>query len=241
MDVLFDGFRKLARQNDEIGCLKYIDKHDNFRNIIYDDTSILQYACDWRLKQVAFGLINRNCDLVFQDKRIHMTAMCHASNSGLISVVAYIIDKLPDTKTRYLFSGTSEMMYLCNNNRNVNNILKMIKLGYDIYYKLDRHIYNTRTDKSLLTAAIDAKLEPIVKKLLDINNNFIAEFNAYYDVRSLKKDEFHDNIVNYYTKILYRQAIITEMNDVSATNMLYQSFRKIYAVDLVNIICDFII
>ncbi|AYV79850.1 MAG: hypothetical protein Faunusvirus64_3 [Faunusvirus sp.] len=39
----------------------------------------------------------------------------------------------------------------------------------------------------------------------------------------------------------YKNKIIATMNDVSPTNMLYQSFHTTYAVELVDIICDFIL
>ncbi|AYV79418.1 MAG: hypothetical protein Faunusvirus13_11 [Faunusvirus sp.] len=237
-----DEFIKLVKARDETGCIKYIDKYDDFYDTIVingSEQSILQYVCAYKLVNVALALIDKKCNLTHQDI-YKCTALIYASCYGLRSVVAYIIDKSTDITTRKISSGMSEIMYLANN-RDEENVIKMIDRGYDIYYKTDTNI-------SLFTTAIFWS-EEIIKKLIDKDNDFIGQFKEYYEnssqitVSSHTKNKFNHNIAKYCQDKydVYKHEIIATMNDASPDNILYQSFHTTYAVQLVDIICDFLI
>ncbi|AYV79815.1 MAG: hypothetical protein Faunusvirus57_3 [Faunusvirus sp.] len=110
----------------------------------------------------------------------------------------------------------------------------MIDRGYDIYNK------NKYRD-SLLRIAIGQNMIQVVKKLADVHDDFADQFKCCY--KTLKKDDLYNNIIQYCDdkRDSYKHKIIATMNDASPTNALYQSFRNIYAVQLVDVICDFIL
>jgi hypothetical protein len=118
----------------------------------------------------------------------------------------------------------------------VDNVIRMIYRGYDIYHKND-------IGESLFTRAIQYKTEEIVIKLIGIDTNFIDEFNTWYCDLWHTKDVFYYNIIKYCIDKYdgYKREIIMVMNDASPTNALYQSFHTTYAVQLVDVICDFIL
>ncbi|AYV79818.1 MAG: hypothetical protein Faunusvirus57_6 [Faunusvirus sp.] len=109
-----DGFIKLLQNFNEDRCLKYIDKYDGFYNMIVDNGSsrnMLEMACAYKLDRVAIALIDKKCDLTYQD-RYGVSAIMFASCYGLKNVVTHIINNSQDTKTRTLHNGVSEMMML---------------------------------------------------------------------------------------------------------------------------------
>ncbi|AYV79412.1 MAG: hypothetical protein Faunusvirus13_5 [Faunusvirus sp.] len=112
----------------------------------------------------------------------------------------------------------------------------MIERGYDIYYK-------TSSNSSLFTEAISHRSKEIVQKLLDIDTCFAYEFNARYSTPRYTKDDFYYDIAKYCRdkRDTYKREIIATMDDASPTNVLYQSFHTTYAIELVDIICDFIL
>ena len=99
-------------------------------------------------------------------------------------------------------------------------------------------------DHSLFTYAIGDMRGDIVKKMIDIDINFADEFNrnTSYKIFGNTK-EFYDDIEKYCCdkRAAIRDEIILTMNDKSTANILYQSFHKTYVVELVDMICDFII
>ncbi|AYV79587.1 MAG: hypothetical protein Faunusvirus25_5 [Faunusvirus sp.] len=111
----------------------------------------------------------------------------------------------------------------------------MIDYGYDIYYK-------NISKESLFTVATHYRLTEIVQKLIDINTDFIEEFNILYHLDHVK-DEFYNNIIKYCVdkRGIIKREIIATMDDASPTNALYQSFHTTYVVGVVDIICDFIL
>ncbi|AYV79807.1 MAG: hypothetical protein Faunusvirus55_5 [Faunusvirus sp.] len=232
-----DEFARLIRVPDIRGCLKYIDTYDDFYDAILDfhpNANMLQLACNFRLDRVAFALIDKKCNLTYQNKN-GVTAMMYANCYELKDVVTYIIDKLTDITTRNISHGLSEMMYICDN-QNTDNVIKMIDLGYDIYYI-------NKYNESLFTRAMDHNVEQVVTKLIDIDTDFIDQLEQYYDMNKGCRDKTYHNIMKYCADKhdAIKREIIATMNDVSPTNMLYQSFRSTYAVQLTNIICDYII
>ena len=231
MEAHRDEFIELMRTGDEDKCIEYIMKYDDFYGAIsiYQE-NMLQIACGSQLATVAMALIDRKCNLTHQNRN-GSTALMYASCYGLNNVVAYIIDHSTDIATRNSAHGTSEMMYLCAR-RDEENIIKMIEYGYDIYYKSD-------IKRSLFTEAIYYKLGEVVKKLMDIDTNFINELNHYTEI----KDMFYHDITKYCRDKYdaYKDTIIATMNDATSTNALYQSFHTTYAVGLVDVICDFIL
>ncbi|AYV79720.1 MAG: hypothetical protein Faunusvirus42_5 [Faunusvirus sp.] len=242
VEVHRDEFLKLVETNDEDKCIEYINKYNDFYDAIYSlDTyggvvkrNILMYICINKLSRVAKALIDKKCDLTFQDE-YEYTALMYASSYGLYDVVAYIIDNSLDMTTRCNHKlKLSEMMFLCYKRDNNANIVKMIDKGYDIYYKNDG-------DESLFTEAINNGRNQVVKKLIDIDTDFINGFNTYYNKRI--KNAFYDDIMKYCAakRDTIKCEIITTMNEASPTNALYQSFHTTYAVGLVDVICDFIL
>ncbi|AYV79364.1 MAG: hypothetical protein Faunusvirus11_3 [Faunusvirus sp.] len=245
MDAISRGFAELVDRRDEIACLKYIGKYNTFYNSQYYNYSMnmLQRVCEVRLNKVAIALIDKNCDLTYQGE-MGQTALIYAYNSGLQDVVTHIIDKSRDTVTRcimmndlsfYSSLSYSEMMYICayNNKYSTTHIIKMIDRGYDIHYN--------NSDISLLTIAIQTN-EQIVKKLIDIDVDYVEWFDTYCRKHNFKR-QIYCNIRKYSHDRYddYKGAVIAAMNDTSPTNALYQSFRNTYAVELVDIICDFIL
>ncbi|AYV79417.1 MAG: hypothetical protein Faunusvirus13_10 [Faunusvirus sp.] len=243
-----DEFMRLLNMGDENKCIEYINEYDDFYDTTYrtryygsvEEQNMLMHACDHRLSRVAKALIDKKCNLTYQDKSGY-TALMTASTNNLCDVVTYIIDKLPDTTTRCLTYGHqySEMMSLCcysENNNNDANVIKMIDRGYDIYYM-------TYHNQTLFRTAIEYKLENIVTKLIDKDDDFISQFKQYYDIQWWTEDGFYYNIAKYCTNKRdgVKREIIATMNDASPANMLYQSFHTTYAVQLVDIICDFIL
>ncbi|AYV79420.1 MAG: hypothetical protein Faunusvirus13_13 [Faunusvirus sp.] len=239
-----DEFIKLIEARDEDKCIEYINKYNDFYNAIYYKHSIwditrrlniLMYVCECKLSRVAIALIDKKCDLTCQDY-CGYTALMYANMFGLYDVVGHIINNSSDISTRYTdVSQISEMMYLCRDHINDTNIMKMIDMGYDIYYKN----YN---NESLLTEAIFYNSTDIVKKLIDKDVDFIEEFKTYYGSYRVETS-FNDTIIEHiYDRYnIYKDTIIAIMNDTSPTNMLYLSFHTTYAVQLVDIICDFLI
>ncbi|AYV79848.1 MAG: hypothetical protein Faunusvirus64_1 [Faunusvirus sp.] len=231
-------FIRLIKTRDETGCLLYIAKYDDFYDAVVDDDeeeNMLQLACIYRLDRVAIALINKKCDLIYQDK-FDITALMTASHYGLKNIVAHIIDNLTDITTRKTCYGKSEIMYLCGT-KDEGNIIKMIDRGYDIYYKNDKY-------GSLFTEAIGYKLSKVIKKMIDIDTDFANQFNTQYSRSKYKiRSYFYNTIVKYINDKhdTYKHEIITTMNEASPTNALYQSFRNTYAVGLVDVICDFIL
>ena len=236
MDARRTEFVRLLETYDEQGSLEYITKYDDFYDAIMNDqyrTNMLQHACRYRLERVALALIDKNCDLTYQD-HFGITALMIAGCYELKNVVAYIIDKSPDTTTRNSNQGMSEMMYICLD-KDIKNLIKMIDRGYDIYYKND-------INESLFTYAVKHMVGEVVKKLIDIDINFASEFNILYN-KTENKDKFYDDIGKYCRdkRDAIKTRIIATMNDASPANALYKSFHKTYAIQLVDVICDFII
>ncbi|AYV79416.1 MAG: hypothetical protein Faunusvirus13_9 [Faunusvirus sp.] len=257
INAIKDGFVKLLQKHDEAECLKYIDKYDNIFNHA-SDSIMLHFACVYGLKKVAIALIDKKCNLIYQDDDEY-TALMYAHIYKLHDIVAYIIDNISDSTTRVIYNNMSEMMYISSD---TNNIIKMIDKGYDIYYE-------NEDQESLMTVAIDKKLDVIVKKLIDVDTDFIEKFEHYYyydatknididyelmsyhvnmdypelKIPKSKKTEFYIDIRKYCDdkRATYRDTIIAVINDKSATNALYKSFHTTYAVQLVDIICDFLI
>ncbi|AYV79424.1 MAG: hypothetical protein Faunusvirus13_17 [Faunusvirus sp.] len=237
-DAKCNEFVRLVRIQNEKDCLEYIAKYDGFYDAtvdMHDRMNMLQLACTYKLDQLAIALIDKKCNLTHQDNG-GFTALAYASYHDLTHVVTYIIDKLTDRTTRTTLYLQSEMMYLCDCSRDTKSVIKMIDCGYDIYYKNHRN-------ESLFTVAINCRAGEIIIKLIDIDTDFIKEFNTLYTNPKCKKNKFHHNITKYCVGKYdaYKCEIIATMNDASPTNMLYQSFRTIYAVKLVDIICDFIL
>ena len=236
MEAHRDKFIGLVKACDETGCLECIAKYDDFYNAIaanYSGINMLQLACLYRLEHVALTLIDRKCDMRHRDN-YGSTALMYAICYGLTNVVADIINK-SDVATRITLSGSSEMIYL-SAYKDEKNIIKMINRGYYIYYKNDRN-------ESLFTEAIVYKLKEVMQKLIDIDTCFAEEFNILYRNMAYMKDEFYHNIIKYCVdkRASYKYTIIATMNDATPTNALYQSFHTTYAVQLVDIICDFIL
>ena len=222
-------------------CLEYIDKYDDFCDASDGHQNMLMSACMYQSEPVAIALIDKKCDLTYQNKN-GFTALMYASCYALKNVAMYIIDNMADTTTRKIYNGISEMMYICFDPY-VDCVIRMIDRGYDIYYKTD-------DNETLFTKTVFQQMEQVVKKLIDIDTNFIDEFSALYNNnppyvkdKFYIKDKFYDNIVKYchdkYSD--YKREIISAMNDTTPTNALYQSFRNTYAVELVDVICDFIL
>ncbi|AYV79362.1 MAG: hypothetical protein Faunusvirus11_1, partial [Faunusvirus sp.] len=241
MNARRNEFMKLAQSCDVSNCLRYIDEYDDFYDAIVDDTydgniyyniNILQFVCKYKLQQVAIALIDKKCDLTYQNENGY-TAIMYASFFGLRDVVAYIIDNLTDVITRINRSDVSEIMYICTNEDD-DNTIKMIDRGYDIYYK-------TKYDRTLFIEAVSNELTQVVTKLIDVDTDFIEKFNIYYCETTHIKYKFYDDVVKYChdKHDAYRHEIIATMNSASPENALYQSFHTIYAVELVDIICDF--
>ncbi|AYV79594.1 MAG: hypothetical protein Faunusvirus25_12 [Faunusvirus sp.] len=238
-----DKFIDLVRACNETGCLEYIAKYDDFYDAIIDNGSrpnMLQMVCANKLSKVAVALIDRKCNLTYQNS-YGFTALMYANCYELKDIVTYIIDKSMDCTTRITtYDELSEMMYLCDYRHDVKNIIKMIDCGYNIYYKNKYH-------RSLFMVAIDNCLEQVVKKLVDIDTCFIDEFKQYYDTETdtdrFKNPKFDMTIMKYCVdkRDTIKREIITTMNYASPTNMLYQSFHTTYAVELVDVICDFIL
>ncbi|AYV79591.1 MAG: hypothetical protein Faunusvirus25_9 [Faunusvirus sp.] len=229
-------FIELVHTRDEDKCIEYIKKYNDFYNAIvggYTGLNILQYVCSYNLNRVAMALIDQNCNLTYQNS-CGSTAMMYASCNKLNDVVTHIIDKSMDIKTRTAY-GVSEMMYICDQ-WDVENTIKMIDRGYDIYLK-------DGTNRTLFTRAIIRNLKKVVMKLIDIDTNFIDEFNISYRNSGHIKDEFYRDIIKYCAdkRASYKDTIIATMDDASPTNALYNSFHTTYAVGLVDVICDFII
>ncbi|AYV79814.1 MAG: hypothetical protein Faunusvirus57_2 [Faunusvirus sp.] len=113
MNARVAAFAKLVCSHDEQGCLKYIDKYDDFYNAIHidNDVNMLQLACAHILNRVAIALIDKKCDLAYQNK-YGLTSIMYASWYGLTNVVSYIIDKSTDITIRTTQDGTSEIMML---------------------------------------------------------------------------------------------------------------------------------
>ncbi|AYV79817.1 MAG: hypothetical protein Faunusvirus57_5 [Faunusvirus sp.] len=230
-------FIQLVEKRDEKACLEYIDKHDGFNDIIVDDAlqrNMLQFVCTRELDNVAMALIDKKCDL--QHQNIYgYTALMYASWNKLKNVTAYIIDRYTDTATRVTNCGSSEMMYICRRD-DIENTIKMMECGYDIYYK-------NHKNETLFTLAVDRKLIPIMKKLIDIDTHFAQEFKTLHNDPHHEETGFDIDIMKYChdKHDAYKREIIMLMNDASPTNALYQSFHTTYAVQLVDIICDFIL
>ncbi|AYV79421.1 MAG: hypothetical protein Faunusvirus13_14 [Faunusvirus sp.] len=232
-----DEFVRLARNNDKAGCLEYINLHDDFYDAMvnnYNWTDVLQEVCKYKLAEVATALIDKKCYLAHQDKWGY-TAIMYACCNDLNDIVTYIIDKSTTIMTRSTDQGVSEIMYLCMCD-DENNVMKMMDHGYDIYHKSHRN-------ESLFTVAIKRNSKQIVKKLIDIDTDFIEQFNTLYHTHDRKKGDFYNDIAKYCVgkRNAYKHEIIATMNDASSTNMLYRSFHTTYAVQLVDIICDFLI
>ncbi|AYV79849.1 MAG: hypothetical protein Faunusvirus64_2 [Faunusvirus sp.] len=230
-----DEFVKLLKAYDEKGCLEYIDKYDGFYSTIDTllNTSMLQMTCTYKLSQVAKALIDKNCDLTHRNIFGH-TALMYASCFKLSNVTTYIIDNLVDVMTRVNVYGISEMMYLCENG-DANDIVKMIDRGYDIYYKTDHN-------QTLFTIAIRHCSKEVVGKLIDVDMDFANQFKTYCEINGIEPN-FYNTIMKHINdkRDSYKHEIIATMNDVSPINMLYQSFHTTYAVELVDVICDFIL
>jgi len=240
-----DEFVKLVREYEEQDCIEYIAKHDGFYNAVLDydygdvcKSDMLQMVCMRGLNRVAIALINKKCDLIYQDMDGWSAIMC-ASYKGLHDVVKLLIDNITDHTTRISFTGLSEIMHVCISN-DVDNTLKMIDCGYDIYYKSN---INNTCYQSLFTVAIYHEVEKIVYRLLDTDICFADEFNILYHNPTREKTEIYNNIMKYCQNIrnTYKQRIIATINDASSGNTLHYAFRNIYAIELVDIICDFII
>ncbi|AYV79809.1 MAG: hypothetical protein Faunusvirus56_2 [Faunusvirus sp.] len=239
LDAIRDGFVELLKTHDETKCIKYIDKYDGFYNMTLSDSSIsiLQYVCIYNLPRVARKLIDKNANVTYQNICGYTAIMYAASHD---TTVAYIIDNCNDVSTRATvdtYDPMSEMMYLCGFDQS-DNIIKMIERGYDVYYETPEKL-------SLLKIAIHHKDKLIIKKLIDIDTDFATKFIANYKIYTGidAEREFYLTIVKYinnkYTD--YRDMIVSVMNDESPDNMLYQSFSRTYAVELADIIRDFII
>ncbi|AYV79852.1 MAG: hypothetical protein Faunusvirus64_5 [Faunusvirus sp.] len=234
-------FIRLLGEYDEKSCLEHIDKYDDFYNVTYSgsDINMLQYACMYRLVNVAIALIDRKCDLTYEDNNGH-SALIYASSYGLKTVVTHIINNRIEPASQYksTINKISEMMYLTNG-EDTNNVGNMIDKGYDVYYEYTDPFNRTI---SLLSTAIAKNNGCIIKKLIDIDIDFIEKFNKYCN-----KNEVNSNLYNYVKTYCvdkydgYKNTIIAAMNDASPTNALYQSFRATYAVELVDVICDFIL
>ncbi|AYV79805.1 MAG: hypothetical protein Faunusvirus55_3 [Faunusvirus sp.] len=247
MEAKINEFICLVQKRNEHKCIDYINKYNDFYDAEFDNcfkASVLQTVCANELDQVAITLIDKKCNLTHQDIS-GFTPIMYASCYGLQNVVTHMIDNLADTATRKTNNGTSEMMYLCQG-RDVNNIIKMIDRGYDIYYENDSNGEN----ESLWIRAIIWEIKGVVEKLIDIDIFFADKFNTKYRHKKdeftkyrHRRDEFYINILKYCSdkRDVYKHTIIATMNDASPTNALYQSFHTTYAVQLVDIICDFIL
>ncbi|AYV79590.1 MAG: hypothetical protein Faunusvirus25_8 [Faunusvirus sp.] len=242
-EVHRDEFVKLVNIGNEYKCIKYINKYNDFYDTKYCDldletdiANILIYVCKNKLSRVAIALIDKKCNLTYQDNYGY-TALMMASLHELHDVVTHIINNSQDTTTRCLNYGNqfSEMIYLCYRSYNNNiNIIKMIDRGYDIYYKVN--------NSSLFTAALQRESTNIVEKLMDKDINFADEFKTYCKFNGIEPN-FYNTIVKYINgkHDTYKHTIIATMDDASPANALYQSFHTTYAVGLVDIICDFIV
>ncbi|AYV79413.1 MAG: hypothetical protein Faunusvirus13_6 [Faunusvirus sp.] len=104
-----DEYARLIKACDEKGCLEYIANDDDFHNTKY--RGMLHLACEYRLNKVAIALIDRKCDLKYQNS-YGVTALMLARYNNLEDVVAHIINNSTDTKTRGTCYGTTEMMML---------------------------------------------------------------------------------------------------------------------------------
>ncbi|AYV79419.1 MAG: hypothetical protein Faunusvirus13_12 [Faunusvirus sp.] len=258
-----DEFIKLLKTQSEDKCIEYINKYNDFYDTIYanqGDENMLMYTCHRGLSRVAIALIDKKCDLTYQ-VGCGYTSLIYASLYLLYKVVAHIIDNSQDTITRCSKIGRqcSEMMFLCRDSNNNSSLIKMIDKGYDIYYQ-------TSYDKeSLITEAIEYENVDIIKKLIDIDTDFAKIFNIYYKKYKIKNYKYdaivkyindrhnaykheiiatmNDAIVKYINDRhnAFKHEIIAIMNDASPTNMLYQSFHTTYAVQLVDVICDYIL
>ena len=230
-------FMKLVITGNENKCIEYINEHDDFYNAtIYNQGKInmLQLVCSRHLEKVAMALIDKKCNIIYQDM-YGWSVIMYAKFYGLNNVVTYIIDNITDVTTRATHRGMSEMMYICGSAYS-DHIIKMIDRGYNIYYR-------SVADESLFIIATNLRIYQIVKKLIDIDTNFIDEFNTIYHNLKLKRDEFYYDITKYCAdkRDGYKHEIIATMNDASPANALHQSFHTTYAVELVDIICDYII
>ncbi|AYV79431.1 MAG: hypothetical protein Faunusvirus13_24 [Faunusvirus sp.] len=230
-------FLKLVIESNEDKCIEYINRNDDFFNIIADNfehSNMLQMTCMYKLNKVAIALIDKKCNLTYQDTN-GWSAIIYATWYRLENIAEYIIDKVTDITTRSTVFGLSEMMYILRCGH-IKNVIKMINRGYNIYHK-------NNINNSIFTDAIDFRSNQVVKKLIDIDTNFIDEFNTIYHNPELKRDEFYYDITKYCAdkRDGYKHKIIATMNDASPANALYQSFHTTYAVQLVDIICDFIL
>ncbi|AYV79806.1 MAG: hypothetical protein Faunusvirus55_4 [Faunusvirus sp.] len=237
-----DAFMSLLRSEDNTGCIKYIDEHDDFYNMKFEEygTNMLQWTCIYKRDKVAIALIDKKCDLTYKNG-FNQTALSYALLHGQRNIAAHIIDNLQDTATRNITMHghyVSELMMLCNYD-DTNNVIKMIDKGHDIYYETDSDkLYY----KSLFTIALVMHNEVIAKKLIDIDTDFIIKFKYYNNVLTISQ-KMRNKIMKYCADKYdaYKHKIIDTMNSASPTNALYQSFHTTYAVQLVDIICDFIL
>ncbi|AYV79808.1 MAG: hypothetical protein Faunusvirus56_1, partial [Faunusvirus sp.] len=146
---------------------------------------------------------------------------------------------LSDTTTRTFNTGSniSEMMFLCGDNNNNTNIIKMINKGYDIYYHSPYDMSVT-----LFTRAIKYGNMNMVKTLINIDINFAEKIKICCDKYKMEGN-FYNTLAEYINdkRDTYKHTIIATMDDASPTNALYKSFHTTYAVGLVDIICDFIL
>ncbi|AYV79080.1 MAG: hypothetical protein Faunusvirus2_27 [Faunusvirus sp.] len=195
MDTVIDHineFIKLIREGDEIKCIEYIDKHNDFYNTIMGIWSPLTYACNYEKYKVVYKLLDVGADIN-------------------LSV-----------------AGWSPLMY-ASYLGNINLGTELLKRGANINYK------NSRGSSALSVACVYGRLK-FAAMLITAGADFIdLNFYNMYDL-------CHKNgPIMQSIRDVYRKRILAVIDDDTCNNAMAASFRTTYAIELVDMISEFII
>ncbi|AYV79201.1 MAG: hypothetical protein Faunusvirus5_10 [Faunusvirus sp.] len=183
--------------------------------------SVLIHACRDGFESGAELLIDSGANLDLQDNS-GWTALIYACKDGL----TYIVKKLIHAKCNMNLRGNygwTALMHACYNNR--SDIAK---------YLLSNGCDATLQNRNGYTAMYYAyDLTDVIINMINLGVDFVNFING--DTYDNKNVMVRNHIFNIYKKQ------ITAVIDNDETNAIQMCFKKIYAIELVDIICEFIL
>ncbi|AYV79003.1 MAG: fibronectin type 3 and ankyrin repeat domains protein 1-like [Faunusvirus sp.] len=248
LNVQFHGYTSIAiaaakNLYDVVDDMIYRGADPNFV-CMYGSTALMS-ACKYNSTTTAIRLINKHkCDKHMRDYK-QQTALSIAIQYGSFDIARHLVVKhhiwelnIPDV------NGDTPFMIACRR-ASYEFIAFMIYKGVDINIK-------NKANNSALSYAIDYQPE-VCTLLLNHGADFIHVFETIHNSKFKGSDK-----IRLCLKNKYRDAIIHIINNnktgfkkqfnklllfvkYKKHHPLYVSFKKTYAVDIIDIICNYII
>ncbi|AYV79086.1 MAG: hypothetical protein Faunusvirus2_33 [Faunusvirus sp.] len=171
-------FAHLVRDQDDAKCVEYIDKYDDFYDIVWSKIwgslrTPLLYACYYSLEQTALKLIHRVKDINFTFPEHFTPLMCACCYYGNENTVAELVRKGADINAKCLHYSALSLAYSYNKE---HAAITLIKAGAEFADIINTD--STRYGNKQINQCIRDKYQQLILSIIDTERTDESDDNA---------------------------------------------------------------